>query len=121
MKNKIAVFICGSGGSGKSTISSQYFPNFTIIDVDIIYEELLIKNGLDLKIIDFTLENRLLANKLFESAKELNNQKLNEEIKKGSSLVIDTIGRDPNVILEQRNILTKMGYSTFMLMVYSEL
>jgi len=121
MKNKIAVFVCGSGGSGKSTISSQYFPNFTIIDVDIIYEELLIKNGLNLKIIDYTLENRLLADNLFESAKELNNQKFNEEIKKGSGLVIDTIGRDPNVILEQRNILTKMGYSTFMLMVYSEL
>ena len=121
MKNKIAIFICGSGGSGKSTLSKQLFPDFEIIDVDIIYESLLIENGLGLKIKDFTTENKIFADQLFESAKELNEQKLSLEIEKGSNLVIDTIGRNPNVIMNQRNLLSKMGYLTFMLMVYSEL
>ncbi len=37
MKNKKAIFICGSGGSGKSTFSKKYFSEYTLIDVDIIY------------------------------------------------------------------------------------
>ena len=121
MKVKKAIFICGSGGSGKSTISNKYFPNFKIVDVDIIYEQLLINEGLGLKIKDFKPENKIIADMLFERAKELNDQKFNEEIENGNDLVIDSIGRDPNIIMIQRNFLNKMGYETYMLMVYSEL
>ena len=69
MKDKKAIFICGSGGSGKSTFSSTYFPNYTIIDVDIIYESLLIENGLGLQIKNFNEEERKLATELFEKSK----------------------------------------------------
>jgi dephospho-CoA kinase len=121
MKTKKAVFICGSGGSGKSTISKEYFPNFNVIDVDIIYEELLLKNNLGLKIKDFSLENKTISDTLFEEAKGLNNEKFNKSIGLGKNIVIDSIGRDFEVILYQRSLLEKMGYETFMIMVYAEL
>jgi predicted kinase len=121
MKNKIAIFICGSGGSGKSTFSKTYFPTYTIIDVDIIYEELLIEAGLDLKIKNFNNEQTKIAENLFEKAKSLNDKKFNDTITIGNNLVIDSIGRDSETIMFQRNYLEKMGYTTYMIMMYSEL
>jgi adenylate kinase family enzyme len=34
MKSKKAVFICGSGGSGKSTTANKWFNEFDIIDLE---------------------------------------------------------------------------------------
>jgi len=121
MKSKKAVFICGSGGSGKSTISRNYFPEFTIIDIDLIYEQQLLNNNLDLKIKNFDKEQAELAQNSFEISKSLNDQKFYEAVNLGENIVIDSIGRDPEVILYQRSILEKMGYETFMIMVYAEL
>jgi predicted kinase len=121
MINKKAVFICGSGGSGKSTFSKKYFGDYTIIDMDIIYESLLIKNGLGLKIKDFSKDEREIASVLFEESKVLNDKRFMESISKGEDIVIDSIGRDFDVILEQRNYLEKNGYTTYMIMMYVEL
>lgn len=121
MKSKKAVFICGSGGSGKSTIARNDFPEFTIIDIDLIYEQQLLNNNLDLKIKNFDKEQAELAQNLFEISKSLNDQKFNKAVNLGENIVIDSIGRDPEVILYQRSILEKMGYETFMIMVYAEL
>jgi predicted kinase len=71
MTNKLAIFICGSGGSGKSTIAKTQFPEYAIIDVDLIYERLLIDNNLGLKIKDFSEDENILANTLFEKSKTL--------------------------------------------------
>jgi dephospho-CoA kinase len=121
MKNKIAIFICGSGGSGKSTFSKTYFPTYTIIDVDIIYEELLIESGLHLKIKNFNEEQIKQAAGLFEKSKSLNDKKFNDTITKGDNMVIDSIGRDSETIMYQRSYLEKMGYTTYMIMMYAEL
>lgn len=121
MDNKKAVFICGSGGSGKSTFAKTNLQGFTHIDVDIVYEELLLSNGLGLKIKDFNKEQSDLANNLFEEAKELNNNKLKEAISNGDNIVIDGIGRDSNIILMQRNMLNQLGYDTMLIMMYSNL
>jgi dephospho-CoA kinase len=121
MANKKAVFVCGSGGSGKSTISNKYFNDYSIIDVDIIYENLLISNGLGLKIEKFTKYQTEIANSLFEKSKELNDLNFIESINSGLNIVIDSIGRDFDIILSQRQILTKFGYETYMIMVYAEL
>lgn len=121
MKNKKAVFICGSGGSGKSTIAKTHFPGFTIIDVDLIYEEQLIKNNLGLNIENFNKEENEIAKELFEKSKSLNDQKFNESVEMGDDIIIDSIGRDPEVILYQRAFLEKVGYETSMIMVYAEL
>ena len=48
MASKRAVFVCGSGGSGKTTFVNKYFSNFIQINLDIIYERLLIENGFEL-------------------------------------------------------------------------
>lgn len=121
MKNKIAVFICGSGGSGKSTFVKTHFTEYVHIDLDIIYEELLLLNKLGLKIKDFNESQSQLALELFETAKVLNNEKLKNTIIAGSNLVIDGIGRDSNIILNQRKYLENSGYDTFMIILYADL
>jgi predicted kinase len=121
MKDKKAIFVCGSGGSGKSTFVKNNLSDFTNINVDIIYEELLIDSGLGLKIINFNDEQSIIADNLFEEAKALNNKKLTEAILKKENIVIDGIGRDANIILYQRNHLTYCGYDTFMIMLYADL
>lgn len=121
MKNKTAVFICGSGGSGKSTIAKNQFSKFTIIDIDLIYEKLLINTNLGLDIKNFSKEENELASNLFEKSKSINDQNFNKSVEIGENIVIDSIGRDPEIILYQRSYLEKMGYVTFMIMVYAEL
>jgi predicted kinase len=121
MKHKKGVFICGSGGSGKSTIAKTHLPEFTIIDVDLIYEKLLITHNLGLNIKNFSKEENELAITLFEKSKGLNDQKFDKSVELGENIVIDSIGRDFEVILHQRNFLEKMGYETYMIMVYAEL
>jgi predicted kinase len=121
MKNKKAVFICGSGGSGKSTFANKYFFDYSIIDIDIIYEQLLIKNNLGLKIKNFNEVDTKIAADLFEKSKSLNDKKFYKSIENGDNIVIDSIGRDASIILYQRNILEKCGYSTYMIMLYADL
>ncbi len=121
MKTKKAYFICGSGGSGKSTLAKTYFPNYTIIDIDLIYEQELIKCGLNLKIKDFSPENSKKALELFEKSKGINDQKFNSSVENEDNIVIDSIGRDPEIIFYQRSFLEKRGYQTFMIMVYADL
>lgn len=121
MKNKKAIFICGSGGSGKSTFSKKYFPEYTIIDIDIIYEQLLIENGLGLKIKNFNDIDKKFASELFEKSKLLNDIKFNECVSNNENIIIDSIGRDSSIIMHQRNFLEKNGYTTYMIMMYVEL
>jgi predicted kinase len=121
MKNKIAIFVCGSGGSGKSTFIKKYLNNFVHIDVDIIYEELLISNKLGLKIKDFNKDEIKLSGELLEKAKELNNDKIKNTILKNENLVIDGIGRDSDIIFHQRQYLENFGYKTYMIMLYADL
>jgi dephospho-CoA kinase len=121
MKSKKAVFICGSGGSGKSTTANKWFNEFDIIDLDLIYEEQLNDKGLGLRIIDFNEDQKKVAQTLFEKSKALNDEKFNKSVELGKNIVIDSIGRDFEVILHQRSYLEKMGYVTFMIMVYAEL
>jgi dephospho-CoA kinase len=121
METKRAVFVCGSGGSGKSTIANECFSEYTIIDLDIIYEQQLINNNLSLKINTFSKEQNELALTLFEKSKTINDEKFNKTVEIGKNILIDSIGRDSEVILYQKSFLEKMGYETYMIMVYAEL
>lgn len=121
MKTKKAYFICGSGGSGKSTLAKIYFPSYTIIDIDLIYEQELINCGLGLKIRDFSPENSKKALELFEKSKGINDQKFNKAVENEDNIIIDSIGRDTEILLFQRAFLEKRGYETFMIMVYADL
>jgi predicted kinase len=121
MKNKKAIFVCGSGGSGKTTFVENNLSDYTNINVDLIYEKLLIDSGLGLKIINFNDEQYKNAYKLFDSAKILNDTKLLAAISNGDNIVIDGIGRNSDIILSQKNLLEKSGYSTYMVIIYSDL
>jgi cytidylate kinase len=121
MKNKKVVFICGSGGSGKTTLSKTHFAEFAKINVDDIYEKLLIENNLDLKIINFNPVDVKKSNELFEQAKEELDVKLINFIKNEENIVIDSIGRDADVTLHLKYWLESFGYSTYMIMTYADL
>jgi hypothetical protein len=47
--------------------------------------------------------------------------KLKTKIHAGNNLVIDGIGRDSDIILNQRKYLENFGYNTFMIMLYVDL
>lgn len=121
MKNNRAIFVCGAGGSGKSTYIKEKLKNYKHIDVDIFYEKLLKNTGLHLKIKEFSKEELSIANQLFEQASNQNHRFLLECIQNKIDVVIESIGRDVDYILEQRNYLEKNGYQTSMIMIYKEL
>ena len=121
MKNKIAIFVCGSGGSGKSTFIKNYLNTFVHVDVDIIYEKLLIESGFGLKIIDFDANKIKHSYSLFEKAKIKNDELFYDSVSNSKNIVIDGIGRDSNIILNQRKYLENFGYNTFMIMLYVDL
>jgi cytidylate kinase len=121
MKNKKVIFICGSGGSGKTTLSKTYFAEYEKVNVDDIYEKLLIENNLDLKIIDFNANDTKKSNELFEQSKKELDIKLIDFIKNEKNIIIDSVGRDADVILNLKYWLESFGYSTYMIMVYSDL
>ncbi len=121
MRRKKAFFVCGSGGSGKTTFVKERLSDYHNVNVDSVYEELLLKNGLGLKIRDFNEEQKKVAAVLFEDAKQITTEILFTGVKEEKNIVIDTIGRDSNLILNQRIFLENNGYTTFMIMLYSSL
>jgi cytidylate kinase len=121
MKNKKVIFICGSGGSGKTTLSKTYFAEFSKANVDDIYEKLLIENDLHLKIIDFDPIDIKKSNELFEQAKKELDIKMLDFIKNEENIIIDGIGRDADITLHLKYWLESFGYTAYMIMVYADL
>lgn len=121
MKNKKAIFVCGSGGSGKSSFIKNNLAEYEHIDVDIIYEKLLIDNNMGLKIKNFNKDELIKSSILFEESKSKNDYNLACAIQSNKNIVIDGIGRYSDIILSQRSYLEQNGYSTFMLMIYADL
>jgi predicted kinase len=121
MGNKLAVFVCGSGGSGKTTFVNQHFSLFKQVNVDIPYEELLNSSGLGLKINEFNTEQLNKAAEFFERAKDISYSTLIESIELGEDIVIDSIGRYSDYVFQQRKQLELNGYNTIMFMLYAPL
>jgi predicted kinase len=121
MENKLAVFVCGSGGSGKTTFVNQHFSSFKQVNVDIPYEELLNSSGLGLKINEFNTEQLNKAAEFFERAKDISYSTLIESIELGDDIVIDSIGRYSDYVFQQRKQLELNGYNTIMFMLYAPL
>jgi predicted kinase len=121
MGNKLAVFVCGSGGSGKTTFVNQHFGSFKQVNVDIPYEELLNNSGLGLKINEFDTEQLNKAAEFFEQAKDISYSTLINSIELGEDIVIDSIGRYSDYVFQQRRQLELSGYHTIMFMLYAPL
>lgn len=121
MKNKKVVFICGSGGSGKTSLSKTHFVEFAKVNVDDIYESLLIENNLHLKIVDFNENETKKSNELFEQSKKELDIKLINFIKNEENIVIDCVGGDVDVIIRDKYYLESHGYRVYMVMTYCDL
>jgi predicted kinase len=121
MGDKLAIFVCGSGGSGKTTFVNRHFGLFTQVNVDIPYEELLVGSGLGLKIHEFNTDQSNKAAEFFEKAKDISYKTLLESIELGENIVIDSIGRYSDYVFQQRKQLELNGYKTMMFMLYAPL
>lgn len=121
MSNKLAVFVCGSGGSGKTTFVNRHFPAFNQVNVDIPYEELLLSSGLGLRIDTFDSNDLRKALEFFEIAKDISYKTFLESIERGEDIVIDSVGRYSDYVFQQRKQLELSGYNTIMFMLYAPL
>ena len=114
-----AIFLAGPAGSGKSYITKQILPsNFTTINVDDTYEELLKASGLGLKQKDFTSDELSQAAKLMGQAQKATREKFAQSSSEKQNLIIDGTGGASKPLLKKKQELEARGYETFMIMIY---
>lgn len=113
------IFLAGPAGSGKSTISKQLIPNnFTSINIDDTYEELLKKSGIGLNQKNFTPDQLSQASKFMGQAQKITRDKLASQSKARKNLIIDGTGGAVKPLLKKKQELEALGYETFMIMIY---
>lgn len=114
-----AIFLAGPAGSGKSYISKQLLPtNFTTINIDDTYEELLKASGLGLKQKDFTADQLSQAAKLMGQAQKATKEKLAQTSAEKQNLIIDGTGAASKPLFKKKQELENLGYKCLMLMIY---
>jgi predicted kinase len=114
-----AIFLAGPAGSGKSYITKQILPsNFTTINVDDTYEELLKASGLGLKMKDFTSDELSQAAKLMGQAQKATKEKLAQSSAERKNLIIDGTGAASKPLLKKKQELEALGYDCIMVMIY---
>jgi len=98
-----AIFLAGPAGSGKSYITKQILPsNFTTINVDDTYEELLKASGLGLKQKDFTSDQLSQAAKLMGQAQKATKEKFAQSSAERQNLIIDGTGAASKPLLKKK-------------------
>ena len=114
-----AIFMAGPAGSGKSYISSKLVPsNFTTINVDDTYEELLKSSGIGMKLTQMSPDDLKKTGELMGQARKETDAKLQDAIKDAKNLVIDSVGGSSKTLLKKKQQLEDLGYQTFMIMTY---
>ena len=115
-----AFFLAGGPGSGKSFVTSSAFTGtgLKLVNSDVKFERDLKKANLSLKMPD---EEEYFRNIIRQSAKKFVISQLDQYIKGRLGLVIDSTGRDYDMIARQHNILKNMGYDCYMVFVSTSL
>ena len=114
-----AIFMAGSAASGKDTVEKQLIPsNFTTINVDDTYEELLKSSGIGLKLAQMSPDELKKAGELMGQARKTTDKKYKETIANMNNLLINSPGGSSKVLLKKKAELEALGYDTFMLMTY---
>ena len=114
-----AIFMAGPAGSGKSFISQKLVPsNFTTINVDDTYEELLKSSGIGMKLALMSPDELKKSGELMGQARRNTDAKLQDASQNAKNLLIDSVGGSSKMLLRKRAELEDLGYDTFMLMTY---
>ena len=115
-----AFFLAGGPGSGKSFVTSSAFAGtgLKLVNSDVKFERDLKKANLSLKMPD---EEEYFRNIIRQSAKKFVISQLDQYIKGRLGLIIDSTGRDYDMIARQHNILKNLGYDCYMVFVNTSL
>jgi len=114
-----AIFMAGPAGSGKSFISQKLIPSdFTTINVDDTYEELLKSSGIGMKLANMSPDELKKSGELMGQARKATDTKLQDATKNAKNLLIDSVGGSSKMLLKKKAELEALGYNTFMIMTY---
>ena len=115
-----AFFLAGGPGSGKTFVTSSAFAGtgLKLVNSDVKFERDLKKAGMSLKMPD---EEEYFRNIIRQSAKRFVISQLDQYIKGRLGLIIDSTGRDYDMISRQHNQLKQIGYDCYMIFVNTSL
>jgi len=114
-----AIFMAGPAGSGKSFISKKLIPSdFTTINVDDTYEELLKSSGIGMKLANMSPDELKKSGELMGQARKATDTKLQDATKDAKNLLIDSVGGSSKMLLKKKADLESLGYDTAMIMTY---
>jgi predicted kinase len=114
-----AIFMAGPAGSGKSFISKKLVPSdFTTINVDDTYEELLKSSGIGMKLANMSPDELKKSGELMGQARKATDSKLQDATKNAKNLLIDSVGGSSKMLLKKKAELELLGYDTAMIMTY---
>ena len=115
-----AFFLAGGPGSGKTFVTSSAFAGsgLKVVNSDIAFERGLKKANLSLSMPD---EETYFRNIIRNRAKALTISQLDKYVDGRLGLVIDSTGRDYDMIARHHNMLQQMGYDCYMVFVNTSL
>ena len=115
-----AFFLAGGPGSGKSFVTASAFSGtgLKLVNSDNAFERNLKKAGLSMKMPD---EEEYFRNIIRQRAKRTAITQLDTYIKGRLGLVIDSTGRDYDVIARNASMLKQLGYDCYMVFVNTSL
>ena len=115
-----AFFLAGGPGSGKTFVTSTAFAGsgLKVVNSDVAFERGLKKANLSLNMPD---EETYFRDIVRKSAKRLTISQLDKYVEGRLGLVIDSTGRDYDMIARHHNMLQQMGYDCYMVFVNTSL
>ena len=115
-----AFFLAGGPGSGKTFVTSSAFAGsgLKLVNSDIAFERGLKKANLSLSMPD---EETYFRNIIRKRAKAITITQLDKYVDGRLGLVIDSTGRDYDMIARHHNMLQQMGYDCYMVFVNTSL
>ena len=115
-----AFFLAGGPGSGKTFVTSTAFAGsgLKVVNSDVAFERGLKKANLSLSMPD---EETYFRNIIRSRAKALTISQLDKYVDGRLGLVIDSTGRDYDMIARHHNMLQQMGYDCYMVFVNTSL
>ena len=115
-----AFFLAGGPGSGKTFVTSTAFAGsgLKVVNSDVAFERGLKKANLSLSMPD---EETYFRNIIRSRAKALTISQLDKYVDGRLGLVIDSTGRDYDMIARHHNMLQQMGYDFYMVFVNTSL